>query len=490
MTAPNHSDFQDGNLDKVLEIINQLARKSASGDYIYRGEPDHYDKVSSSLYRKLTEQFRVQGIIDVSEIPVEDIQAWILHESEKFTASNSEIEQSEILILSQLQHYGGETNLIDFTTDYLTALFFACDGEIDKDGRVIFLSKSGDMSNHITRPSHPTNRVIAQKSIFVRPPKGYIEPDDTIPIPHKLKQPILSYLRICHGISTESIYNDFHGFIRVQALHQQAYVKFYAGMIFRSNKEYEQAIAHCTEALRINPQMAVAYNELGNIYAEMGDHDTAIQNYSKAIDLKPDYAGAYNNRGNIYADTGEYGTALLNYGKAIDLDPNYAAAYNNRGSVYADTGEYGTALLNYGKAIDLDPNYAAAYNNRGSVYADTGEYDLAIQDYSKAIDLDPNYAAAYHNLGNVYAATENYDLAIQNYSKAIDLDPDDPDFYFKRGTAWLCLSEWENAKSDLTDAISKGADIKSDFNDEYGSIAEFEQRYSVELPEDIKVMLD
>ena len=82
-----------------------------------------------------------------------------------------------------------------------------------------------------------------------------------------------------------------------------------------------------------------------------------------------------------------------------------------------------------------------------------------------------------------------YILAINDYNMALALEHDNTDVYFKRGIAWLCLSEWENAKPDLTDAISKGADIKSDFNDEYGGIAEFEQQYGVELPEDIKVML-
>ncbi|MCE2403085.1 FRG domain-containing protein [Candidatus Poribacteria bacterium] len=40
-------------------------------------------------------------------------------------------------MLTQLRHYGGKTNLIDFATDYLRTLFFACDGSHDKDGRII-----------------------------------------------------------------------------------------------------------------------------------------------------------------------------------------------------------------------------------------------------------------------------------------------------------------------------------------------------------------
>ena len=36
---------------------------------------------------------------------------------------------SDLSILTQLQHYESQTNLIDFTTDFNIALFFACDGQ-------------------------------------------------------------------------------------------------------------------------------------------------------------------------------------------------------------------------------------------------------------------------------------------------------------------------------------------------------------------------
>ena len=127
-------------LDGVLDTINKLARKSRSGDYIYRGIPKHYDAVSSSLYREYQD-------IEAENFDIEVAQKEILSEAKKYTASTDEFE-----ILTELQHYGGKTNLIDFTTDYLAALFFACDGSPTHDGRVILLQKSGEMSLYIRRP--------------------------------------------------------------------------------------------------------------------------------------------------------------------------------------------------------------------------------------------------------------------------------------------------------------------------------------------------
>ena len=120
MSTSNHSDSPGSQLDEVLEIIGRLARKSAGGDYIYRGEPECYEKVSSSLYRSLYRRYR--EIID-EDFDIEDGQIWILDEVRNYTTYTRETDELEIL--AQLQHYGGETNLIDFTTDYLIALFLS-----------------------------------------------------------------------------------------------------------------------------------------------------------------------------------------------------------------------------------------------------------------------------------------------------------------------------------------------------------------------------
>ena len=140
-------------------------------------------------------------------------------------------------MMAQLQHYGGKTNLIDFTTDYLRALYFACDGTHYEDGRIILLQKTDEITKkyQVEEPLYPQNRVIAQKSIFVRPPKGYIEPDqyDEIEIPKSLKKPMLDHLRKYHGISTATMYNDLHGFIINQEIHEKAYIEYYRGLAYQ-----------------------------------------------------------------------------------------------------------------------------------------------------------------------------------------------------------------------------------------------------------------
>ena len=98
------------------------------------------------------------------------IEEKMLNEAKKLTY---EIDDHEILI--EIQHYGGRTNLIDFTTDHLIALFFACDGAPDKDGRVI-RQKTETIKDLIKHPRNPRHRIKAQKTVFVIPPNGFVEP--------------------------------------------------------------------------------------------------------------------------------------------------------------------------------------------------------------------------------------------------------------------------------------------------------------------------
>ena len=158
-----------------------------------------------------------------NEFDIESIQGEILDEAKAY--SNETDDPLEILTL--LQHYGGKTNLIDFTTDHLIAIFFACDrsASLKEDGRLILFERNEERKNQVLRPRNPRNRVIAQKSVFVRHPDGFLNPDDVeiITIPAHLKQPLLAYLRKYHDISTETIYNDLHGFITNQHFHESAY---------------------------------------------------------------------------------------------------------------------------------------------------------------------------------------------------------------------------------------------------------------------------
>ena len=515
MSMPNQSKRQD-DLSAVLVIIRKIAEKSDSGNYIYRGEPEchqenpHCGKVSSSLWREYG--------IEEEHFNIEVVQKEMLNDAKKhigdlpqdfrtdFTTFPNVTEEDtdeaiNFEILTEIQHYGGETNLIDFTTDCLIALFFACDGHHDEDGRVI-LQKTDEIKNMINYPRNPRHRVIAQKSVFVRPPNGFIEPreDDIVVIPANLKSRLLQHLRAHHGISTETIYNDLHGFIRNQGIHGGAYTRFYKGFAcqkregeatttIEKRKESEKSIEDYTKAIELKPDLAEAYNNRGLMYNSIREYGNAIADFNTTLELKPDLVEAYYNRGGTYYEQGNYDHAIEDCNIAIRLKPEYPDPYKNRGLAYVKMKEYNRAVEDFNKAIELNPDDADAYNNRGLAYGRNGKHDCAIEDFNRAIDLKPDYALAHNCRGIAYREKGDYDCAIEDFNKAIELNPDYANAYYERWLARLYLREWEKAKADLINAKKMGANFIALFQNTYESVAKFEERNGLKLPDDLAAML-
>ena len=151
---------------------------------------------------------------------------------------------------------------------------------------------------------------------------------------------------------------------------------------------------------KINPFMALAYNNRGVGYKRKNKFDEAMTDYDKAIQSNKEYEDAYLNRGNLYFIQGQHDKALIDLNEAIDLDPEYAKAFNSRGSVYATQGRLEASLIEFNEAIRLDPAYKDAYKNRGFAYFNLKNYQQALTDLNKFLSYEPNHT----NVNNVKQA--------------------------------------------------------------------------------------
>jgi len=57
----------------------------------------------------------------------------------------------------------------------------------------------------------------------------------------------------------------------------------------------------------------------GVAYCDQGEFDEAIQEFTEAIELDLEYAVAYNNRGFVYMELGEKDKAISDFEKCIEL---------------------------------------------------------------------------------------------------------------------------------------------------------------------------
>ena len=432
MSAQNEPDFQSEVWQKIRKVIDDIVEQSADGDYIYRGESKLHTKVCSGLYRAYANLKLRNSEVTNSAMLADKSQKLIAEEARKYLPEMDKDEDFQIL--ATLQHYGGKTNLIDFTKDFHVALFFACAGEDYMDGRIILLKLENsrtDNSYEVREPPVTIPRAEAQKSVLVRAPKGFLDTNQykEIRIDNSLKQPMLTYLENDHGISPKRIYSDIHGFIRSQDIYLPPYQAFDNGK--RYEKRADQIEAEL-ERLKKRQETPRPSEPLPT---------------QKTIDsLKKQMQAAY-------------AKALEHYAEASKRDADLWDAYISRGAVHEKKGEHDKAINVYTQAIERKPNnkktLAAIYTDRGKVRNGIGDLKGAIQDFTTAVDLIPE-------------------------------DPMQFQLYFERAIIRLRRQEWDEARADLEAVKNRVPKLKYLFKQK---IRDFEKQYDVVLPADIAEML-
>ena len=216
-----------------------------------------------------------------------------------------------------------------------------------------------------------------------------------------------------------------------------------------NTKDNNLKIDYYTNAIELNPNDFVAYNNRGVAYDSLVNYNAAIRDYNQSIALNPQYALAHNNRGAAYGKLGNQDAAIQDYSRAIELDPQIAEAYNNRGIALNNLGKPDAAVRDYNRAIELNPQFSAAYNNRANALNNLGDYHAGIRDCTKAIELNPQYVFAFNNRGFAHYNLGNYDASIRDYTKAIELNPQNAFANINRGLAFKALNNKKAAADDF-----------------------------------------
>ena len=436
-------DTAQDTLTAVLDKLGEIARAASKGSFVFRGEPKCYEEISSSLYREYKTRLNIFGL---QGFDIRHVQDEILEDAADYAEDLTPQE-----LLSQLQHFGHPTNLIDFTSDYLIALFFACASEPGHDGRVILLNSE---AGPLHRMRTPANRIKAQKSVFVDPPTGVIVPDETVTIPRDLKLPILGYLFYYHDISTRTIYDDIHGYIKNARVHHSAYAEFHIGGLYVSQGNPSEALRHYSNSIALNSSQKSSFKNRGIILVEFERYDEAIKDFTHAITLDPQDAGAHLLRGVAYFESGRPEAAERDYSEAIRLDEDMEDAYGGRAMARAELRNFEGVIGDMSSVIGLDPKRSSAYSGRGWALFATGNSQSALRDLDTAIELDPNYANAYSNRAQVHFDLGEYQNAIEDFSMYIHLGGGNlPNAHFRRGVAQVALEHFAEARADLETSL-------------------------------------
>lgn len=98
------------------------------------------------------------------------------------------------------------------------------------------------------------------------------------------------------------------------------------GLLLYKEKQYAQAEAQFTEALKLRPNFALAANNLGFVFYRQEKYAEAARWFENAVKMDPSRAIAYMNLGDAYFRSGDKEKAKAAYKTYLELTPNGAEA--------------------------------------------------------------------------------------------------------------------------------------------------------------------
>ena len=266
------------------------------------------------------------------------------------------------------------------------------------------------------------------------------------------------------------------------------------GVIAVQRKDFEQGLRYIDQAIAVNANYAVAFENRGSALKGLQRLEAAIHSYDRAIQLKPDYSQAYNARGILQHELEQYAAADESFRNAIRINPQYAQAHNNLGILLHTISQNRTAgdsanqvsiealqdraVACFNKAIDFQPGYAEAYNNLGNLWRLQKANIAAIENYDRAIALQPNYSEAFNNRGNALSDLKRFDEAVASYDQAIALNPGYAEAYSNRGNALSHCGQNEAAIISYDQAIAHRPDAAETYNNRGNTFTRLRKPYA------------
>lgn len=150
--------------------------------------------------------------------------------------------------------------------------------------------------------------------------------------------------------------------------------------------QLSQALSECDLAIQMTPDLAIAYNQRGLIYDELGEKEKAIVDFQTALRLDPEMDDAQDN--------------LISIEKEIEEEFQESESKNHLDVAldYVQDDEPEKAMEECNLAIQMASDNAIVYNQRGLIYDELGQRENALADFQAALRLDPEMEDARHNL--------------------------------------------------------------------------------------------
>jgi tetratricopeptide (TPR) repeat protein len=237
----------------------------------------------------------------------------------------------------------------------------------------------------------------------------------------------------------------------------------------------EKAIEVGRKAIELNPKLGSAHAWLGSALGDSNRHEEAIAAYAEALRLEPDDAMARSGLARVYwIGLGRVDEAIAEFERVIELNPESGYSYLQLSLLYALRGRLADAERVASQAVDLQERYLSgseglqvvgAHSRLGYVYYRQKRYDDAIRQYERelafmsssdhalrdrmTIEVTQKLGAAWLRKGRRDDAERYFDIALRSFKDRVAKGADDP---FTRYYI-ACLHALRGARDEAIDSL-------------------------------------
>lgn len=220
-----------------------------------------------------------------------------------------------------------------------------------------------------------------------------------------------------------------------------------------SLKDYDKAVHYFDNAIRIDPDFSLAYNNRG--VAKMNDDRAAeaILDYNEAININPRYFEALGNRAYAYEQVNRYAPSLNDWQALTDVFPDSVFLHLSKAIVLTKSRAYTEAEVAFREVLRLAPENDEAMVNMGTLLYYQGLDEQALNWLNQALRRNADNAHAFNTKNQIQLANDDFMGAMESITKALQLEPDNPYFLNNRGLTWLMMDSLELGITDINRSI-------------------------------------
>ena len=234
-----------------------------------------------------------------------------------------------------------------------------------------------------------------------------------------------------------------------------ARVSYVSALLLTDRNDLKSAETSFREAVRKDPNLYGAWQDLGLLYAKQSRWNEAVEAFSELAKKQQNSVEAAYFLALSYFNAKKTAEAETEARRALRLDASFADAHALLGIILAAKGaERVEAIESLTQAAALAPNNFDAVFYLGRLQYLSRDYPNALRNLQAAAGLQPKNIEARFFLGSVYEALNESDKALAEYQEIIKRD--EKSFYGQVGTGALLVKQGklDEAVKALTQAVA------------------------------------